>query len=176
MLFILFFLQLAAEVLHNMRTVKQLSIEYEILQQFSYLVNQAFTVRRNDIVISGLLRSIYWGSQTFFLYILYWIVLVRLKSNEMDDNDTLMVFAFVVFAFETLRFIVTLTRQMGSSLSAARGFFDLFDRTPTIDNGSVDGRQLENFQGQIEFNQVEFSYPSRPTIRVLNKFQLTIEP
>ncbi|CAF4536851.1 unnamed protein product, partial [Rotaria magnacalcarata] len=65
---------------------------------------------------------------------------------------------------------------MGSSLSAARGFFDLFDRTPTIDNGSVDGRQLENFQGQIEFNQVEFSYPSRPTIRVLNKFQLTIEP
>ncbi|CAM4835923.1 unnamed protein product [Rotaria magnacalcarata] len=167
---------LAAEVLHNMRTVKQLSIEYEILQQFSYLVNQAFTVRRNDIVISGLLRSIYWGSQTFFLYILYWIVLVRLKSNEMDDKDTLMVFAFVVFAFETLRFIVTLTRQMGSSLSAARGFFDLFDRTPTIDNGSVDGRQLENFQGQIEFNQVEFSYPSRPTIRVLNKFQLTIEP
>ncbi|CAF2258237.1 unnamed protein product, partial [Rotaria magnacalcarata] len=159
-----------------MRTVKQLSIEYEILQQFSHLVNQAFTVRRNDTVISGLLLSIYWGSQPFFLYILYWIVFVRLESNEMHDKDTLMVFAFATFVFETVRFIATLTRQMGSSLSAARGFFDLFDRTPTIDNGSVDGRQLENFQGQIEFNQVEFSYPSRPTIRVLNKFQLTIEP
>ncbi|CAF2142345.1 unnamed protein product, partial [Rotaria magnacalcarata] len=81
---------LAAEVLHNMRTVKQLSIEYEILQQFSHLVNQAFTVRRNDTVISGLLLSIYWGSQPFFLYILYWIVFVRLESNEMHDKDTLM--------------------------------------------------------------------------------------
>lgn len=31
---------------------------------------------------------------------------------------------------------------MGSSLSAAQVFFDLFDRTPIIDNGSTDGRKL----------------------------------
>ncbi|CAF4000482.1 unnamed protein product [Rotaria sordida] len=65
---------------------------------------------------------------------------------------------------------------MGSSLSAAQIFFDLFDRTPRIDNGSVDGRQLDNFRGQIEFNQVEFAYPSRPSSCILNQFQFTIEP
>ncbi|CAF4991098.1 unnamed protein product [Rotaria sp. Silwood1] len=65
---------------------------------------------------------------------------------------------------------------MSSSLSAAQVFFDLFDRTPIIDNCSADGRQLDNFHGQIKFNQVEFGYPSRSTSRVLNQFQLTIEP
>ncbi|CAF1265949.1 unnamed protein product [Rotaria sp. Silwood1] len=34
----------------------------------------------------------------------------------------------------------------------------------------------DNFHGQIKFNQVEFGYPSRSTSRVLNQFQLTIEP
>ncbi|CAF4006651.1 unnamed protein product, partial [Rotaria sp. Silwood1] len=169
-------LGLAAEVLRNMRTVKQLSIEDKLLQQFSNLVNQTFTVRRNDIIISGLLRGIYWGSQTLLLFMLYWIALIRLEHKQIQANDALMVFAFAAFALETLRFISTLTRQMSSSLSAAQVFFDLFDRTPIIDNCSADGRQLDNFHGQIKFNQVEFGYPSRSTSRVLNQFQLTIEP
>ncbi|CAF4739396.1 unnamed protein product [Rotaria sp. Silwood1] len=33
-----------------------------------------------------------------------------------------------------------------------------------------------NFQGAIEFDQVKFAYPSRPTSCILNKFQLTIKP
>lgn len=31
---------------------------------------------------------------------------------------------------------------MGASLSAAQTFFDLFDRVPTIDNGSTEGLVL----------------------------------
>ncbi|CAF4977243.1 unnamed protein product [Rotaria sp. Silwood1] len=81
---------LAAEVLRNMRTVKQLSIEDKLLQQFSNLVNQTFTVRRNDIIISGLLRGIYWGSQTLLLFMLYWIALIRLEHKQIQANDALM--------------------------------------------------------------------------------------
>ncbi|CAF5024856.1 unnamed protein product, partial [Rotaria sp. Silwood1] len=40
----------------------------------------------------------------------------------------------------------------------------------------MDGEQLNDFQGTIEFNKVKFAYPSRPTSCVLNKFQLTIKP
>ncbi len=34
------------------------------------------------------------------------------------------------------------SRQIGASLSAAQSFFDLFDRTPAIDNTSTDGQEL----------------------------------
>ncbi|CAF4863389.1 unnamed protein product [Rotaria sp. Silwood1] len=37
-------------------------------------------------------------------------------------------------------------------------------------------QQMSNFQGAIEFDQVKFAYPSRPTSCILNKFQLTIKP
>jgi hypothetical protein len=32
--------------------------------------------------------------------------------------------------------------RIGSSLSAAQSFFELFDRTPTIDNASTEGQEL----------------------------------
>lgn len=34
------------------------------------------------------------------------------------------------------------TREIGTSLSAAASFFDLFDRSPTVDNDSREGQVL----------------------------------
>ncbi|CAF4407050.1 unnamed protein product, partial [Adineta steineri] len=83
--------------------------------------------------------------------------------------------AFGMFALESLRVVGMLARRIGASLAAAHAFFDLFDRTPTIDNGSNKGQELTNFRGETDFNQVKFVYPSRPTVLVLNKLQLSIK-
>ncbi|CAF0897167.1 unnamed protein product [Adineta steineri] len=119
---------LAVEVLTNMRTVKQLSIENEVLRQFSNMIDQVF-----------------------------------------------MVSAFAMFALESLKVVVMLAERIGASYAAAHAFFDLFDRIPIIDNGSNKGQELTNFSGETEFNQVKFVYPSRPTVLVLNKLQLSIK-
>ncbi|CAF1229141.1 unnamed protein product [Rotaria sordida] len=71
---------------------------------------------------------------------------------------------------------MTLTRQLSDSLSAARSFFNLFNRTSAIDNSSINGLQLSDFKGAIEFDQVKFAYPCRPTSYILNKLHLTIKP
>ncbi|CAF0839930.1 unnamed protein product [Adineta ricciae] len=77
---------------------------------------------------------------------------------------------------QTLRIVGLLSRRVGSSLSASQVFFDLFDRTPTIDNTPRIGKILKKFRGEIHFDQVEFVYPTRPTARVLNKFDLIVKP
>ncbi|CAF1621018.1 unnamed protein product [Rotaria sordida] len=71
---------------------------------------------------------------------------------------------------------MTLKRQMSDSLSAARSFFDLFDRISAIDNNSTAGQQLNDFKGEIQFDQIKFAYASRPTSYILNRFQLIIKP
>ncbi|CAF1285349.1 unnamed protein product [Adineta steineri] len=119
---------LAVEVLTNMRTVKQLSMENEVLRQYSNMIDQVLKIS-----------------------------------------------AFAMFALESLKVVQMLAQRMGASLTAAHAFFDLFDRIPTIDNGSNKGQELTNFRGETEFNQVKFIYPSRPTVLVLNKLQLSIK-
>ncbi|CAF5055577.1 unnamed protein product, partial [Rotaria sp. Silwood1] len=47
---------------------------------------------------------------------------------------------------------------------------------PTIDNTSTKGQELDNFRGEIKFDQIKFVYPTRSTSIILNKFQLNIKP
>ncbi|CAF1151950.1 unnamed protein product [Rotaria sordida] len=68
------------------------------------------------------------------------------------------------------------SKRIAASVSAAKTFFDLFDRNPAIDNTSIEGQELVDFHGEIKFDQVKFIYPTRPTSIVLNKFQLNIKP
>ncbi|CAF4704514.1 unnamed protein product, partial [Rotaria socialis] len=58
----------------------------------------------------------------------------------------------------------------------SKNILSLFQRVPTIDNSSTVGNELTTFDGQIDLIDLQFHYPNRPEVQVLNKFNLTIEP
>ncbi|KAL2500924.1 ABC transporter B family member 15 [Forsythia ovata] len=51
----------------------------------------------------------------------------------------------------------------------------LIDRTPEIDGEETKGLVLEKIRGELEFEHVQFTYPSRPDTVVLKDFDLKIE-
>lgn len=54
---------------------------------------------------------------------------------------------------------------------AAPSVFAIMDRKPTIDSLSEDGIKLEKIEGNIQFNNVHFNYPNRPSVKVSNIFK-----
>ncbi|XP_077451283.1 bile salt export pump-like isoform X2 [Stigmatopora argus] len=62
-----------------------------------------------------------------------------------------------------------------AKISAAR-FFQLLDRVPKISVYSEKGEKWDNFQGNIEFINCKFIYPSRPDIQVLNGLSVAVKP
>lgn len=58
---------------------------------------------------------------------------------------------------------------------AATQIFDRINRIPQIDSGDKKGIVLENMRGEVEFDHVRFTYPSRPDSIVLKDFNLKIE-
>ncbi|CAF4250757.1 unnamed protein product, partial [Adineta steineri] len=166
---------LAVEVLTNMRTVKQLSMENEVLRQYSNMIDQVLKMSWRPDVLLATIYGLYLMMESLTLGLLYWRALVLVENNELDMSNVVMISAFAMFALESLKVVQMLAQRMGASLAAAHAFFDLFDRIPTIDNGSNKGQELTNFRGETEFDQVKFVYPSRPTVLVLNKLQLSIK-
>ncbi|CAF1495581.1 unnamed protein product, partial [Adineta steineri] len=166
---------LAVEVITNMRTVKQLSIENEVLQQYSNMIDQVLIMSWKPDALSTIVFALFWTMEPLTLGLLYWRALALVENNELDMSSVVMVSAFGMFALGTLKVIGMLANRIGASFAAAHAFFDLFDRIPTIDNESNKGQELNNFSGETEFNQVKFIYPSRPTVLVLNKLQLSIK-
>uniref|UniRef100_A0A4W6DIY9 Bile salt export pump n=1 Tax=Lates calcarifer TaxID=8187 RepID=A0A4W6DIY9_LATCA len=62
-----------------------------------------------------------------------------------------------------------------AKISAAR-FFQLLDRVPQISVYSDKGDKWDNFQGNIEFIDCKFTYPTRPDIQVLNGLNVSVKP
>jgi len=58
--------------------------------------------------------------------------------------------------------------------SAAVKVFSTIDRVPEIDASSPEGMVLEDVKGEIEFDNVFFTYPSRPKLPIFTNFNLAI--
>ncbi|CAF4132447.1 unnamed protein product [Rotaria sp. Silwood2] len=149
---------LAVEVINNLRTIKQLSIEKEVLRQYSELIHELFMSSWKCLVPASMTYGIFWSLDTCTMAFIYWHALVLVENNELTSDH------------------IIISRRIAESVSAAETFFDLFDRKPTIDNTSTEGLELVNFRGEIKFDQVKFIYPTRSTSIVLNQFQLNIKP
>ncbi|XP_013628428.1 PREDICTED: ABC transporter B family member 1 [Brassica oleracea var. oleracea] len=57
---------------------------------------------------------------------------------------------------------------------AAAKIFRIIDHKPTIERNSESGVELESVTGLVELKNVDFSYPSRPDVKILNEFTLSV--
>ncbi|XP_024024823.1 ABC transporter B family member 1 [Morus notabilis] len=57
---------------------------------------------------------------------------------------------------------------------AAAKIFRVIDHKPGIDRNSDSGLELDSVTGLVELQNVDFSYPARPEVRILNNFCLSV--
>lgn len=79
----------------------------------------------------------------------------------------------------SLFLILLFKKDYAKAKVAIANIFDLFDRTPTIDNWETNAGYIpddSSFKPDIEFKSIDFSYPNRPGIQVLNNLNLRIKP
>jgi ATP-binding cassette subfamily B (MDR/TAP) protein 1 len=84
-----------------------------------------------------------------------------------------VIFAIIVAA-TTLTSIAPHILQMSKAAAAASELFKVIDRIPSIDSLREWGEKPAECHGEIEFQDIRFSYPSRPDVQVLQDFHLSI--
>jgi len=84
-------------------------------------------------------------------------------------------FSSVIFGAQSAGTIFSFAPDMGKSKQAASELKTLFDRKPEIDTWSTDGYKLDRVEGNIEFRDVHFRYPTRPEQPVLRGLNLTVK-
>ncbi|XP_058739518.1 ABC transporter B family member 15-like [Vicia villosa] len=65
-------------------------------------------------------------------------------------------------------------KYFSEAITAGERIKRVIERVPKIDSNSTKGEILENISGEVEFDNVEFSYPTRPETIILKKFCLKI--
>uniref|UniRef100_A0A663MRC3 ABC-type xenobiotic transporter n=1 Tax=Athene cunicularia TaxID=194338 RepID=A0A663MRC3_ATHCN len=95
-----------------------------------------------------------------------------------ETNDALSfafrVFSSVIFAAINVGQSASLAPDYGKARMSAQRIFQLLDRKPLIDSYSEEGEKLSNFEGNVEFRNIHFVYPTRPEVQVLQGLNLKV--
>jgi len=95
-------------------------------------------------------------------------------DGEIEPGSILTTFFSVVFGAFGLGQAFQQIPDIAKAKGAAGPIFAVIDRIPEISE-NPNGEQLPKIEGNIELKDIVFTYPTRPTIKVMDGFNLSIK-
>lgn len=171
----------AGESLQNIKVVQAFTREDLVSQQFSVAAEGAFTVAlkriRQRALLIALVMILVMGSIAGMLYVGGSDVLSgHLSAGELG--------AFVFYAIMVSASLAAVTEVYGEvqrAAGAAERIRELLDTEPEIVSKLSDKTsdlkmtQGDSSQGDVVFEQVSFSYPSRPSQNAIDQLSLSVK-
>ncbi|XP_077600928.1 ABC-type oligopeptide transporter ABCB9-like [Stigmatopora nigra] len=95
-------------------------------------------------------------------------------TGQMESSQLLSFFIYMLEMGECLANIASVYSGLMQGVGAAEKVFEYLDRKP---EHPIDGTEtLETFSGLVEFQDITFSYPTRPEIEILKGVSFTLKP
>ncbi|CAF1658203.1 unnamed protein product, partial [Adineta ricciae] len=168
--------EVLTQSVRNLRTVFQLNRQEHILNEFQHILDEIYNITRLSTYKGGVPFALSFPVATLILPCLAQLAVTLLDRNLIDVERIVLLFAFVPFTFDVIQVSTTISADLAGTTAAANHINQLFERIPLIDNMATSGKTIENFSGSIQFDNITFSYPTRRLVKVLDGFQLTIQP
>ncbi|CAK1554106.1 unnamed protein product [Leptosia nina] len=173
----------AEEVLKSVRTIVAFGGEGKEVERYRRLLEPAEKYGRK--------RGLYTGLGTGFNWVLtyslnaigltYGTRLILIDMDKPTDERKYLVgivfsILFAVYmATQSITLCVPHMEIFSSARGAATSVFQLLDRKPVIDCLAEGGISPRRVIGEISLEDVHFTYPSRPNVKILQGFSLNIK-
>ncbi|KAL9325737.1 hypothetical protein ACSQ67_006382 [Phaseolus vulgaris] len=166
--------QVASDAVGSIRTVASFCAEKKVMELYQKKCEEPIRTGIRRGIISG----IGYGVSFFMLYAVYACSFYA-GARLVEDGKTTFSDVFrVLFALSLAAMGISgsgsLVTDSAKSKSAAASVFGVLDRKSQIDPSDDSGFTLEEVNGEIEFNNVSFKYPTRPDVQIFRDLCLTI--
>jgi len=164
---------IAEQAISSIRTVYSYVGENQTLKRFSIALQ---TVTKIGIKV-GLVKGILMGSMGI-IYVGWgfqaWVGTYLVTQKGEDGGDVFVAgFNVLMGGLSILSALPNLT-AITEALAATTRILEMIDRVPSIETEDRKGKALSHVRGEIEFQDIYFSYPSRPDGQVLQGLNLKI--
>lgn len=166
----------ACEATSAIRTVASLTREEDVWGHYHVQIETQAAASLKSILSSS---SLYAASQSLMFCCIalgFWYGSTLIGSGEYSMFQFFLCFQAVIFGAQSAGTIFSFAPDMGKAKHAASEMQTLFDRKPEIDTWSSEGENLHEMQGDIEFRDVHFRYPTRLEQPVLRGLDLRVRP
>ncbi|CAF4238538.1 unnamed protein product, partial [Rotaria sordida] len=167
---------IAQEVLQNIRTVTTFHGQAKEEERFA----KNLIVAKNIGIKKALYVGIWLGLAYICAYVSHTLTfwygsqLVRTDCTNYSAGIVMVVFMGCMYASSYTAYLTPNIQHFAEALTSGSYVIDIIDRQTKIDVSSDEGDKPENMIGDIEFNNVIFTYPARQETPILNKLSLKI--
>ncbi|NXD92614.1 MDR1 protein, partial [Chaetorhynchus papuensis] len=166
--------RISTESVENIRTVASLTREETFYERYIASLNRTYRKSLKKAPFYGFTYGIAQCSEYFINAAVFrfgaWLIANCLTNFE----NVFIVFSSVIFAAMNVGQSASLAPDYGKARMSAQRIFQLLERKPVIDSYSDEGEKLSHFEGNIEFRNIHFVYPTRPEVQVLQGLNVKV--
>ncbi|XP_036176296.1 bile salt export pump isoform X9 [Myotis myotis] len=167
----------ADEVISSIRTVAAFGGEKKEVER--YEKNLVFAQRWG--IRKGIVMGFFTGFMWCLIFLCYALAFwygskLVLDEGEYTAGALVQIFLSVIVGALNLGNASSCLEAFATGRAAATSIFETIDQKPVIDCMSEDGYKLDRINGEIQFHNVTFHYPSRPEVKILNNLSMVIKP
>lgn len=170
------------QALAAIKTIKALGGEDHEVNIYTDALNEAKKVSIKYGFIGAFCYGLFMFCMTASFGLNYWLGAILVEKSVYNGNvgraynvkDVITVFFAIVNGGFALGQTSPALKGIGMGRGAAAAIYSIIERVSQIPLNNPNGEQPVKVEGEIEFRNVHFSYPSRPDSKVLRGLNMTI--
>ncbi|HEY9116151.1 MAG TPA: ABC transporter transmembrane domain-containing protein [Bacteroidales bacterium] len=155
------------------------------IQTVKAFVNEWFEIRRykektNQVARTAIKGGVYRGAFASFIIIgifgaivaVIWFAVKMIHNGELEQSQLSEFLLYAVFIGGSIGGLANVYTNIQKTIGATEDLFEILDKKGEpveLENT----QEIKGFKGIIQFSEVEFTYPSRPDMKVLKGISFT---
>ncbi|XP_076892413.1 ABC transporter B family member 1 [Bidens hawaiensis] len=165
---------IAEQTIVQIRTVLAYVDESRALQAYS----SALKISQKLGYKSGFSKGFGLGATYFTVFCCYALLLwyggYLVRNNHTNGGLAIATMFSVMIGGLALGQSAPSMSAFAKARVAAAKIFQIIDHKPSVDKNAESGVELDSVSGLVELKNVNFAYPSRPDVKILNNFSLSV--
>ncbi|KAI7726106.1 hypothetical protein M8C21_021578, partial [Ambrosia artemisiifolia] len=167
---------LTSESATNIRTVASFCHEERILEKAKLSLDAPLQQSRKQSLWYGLIQGVSLCLWNIAHAVALWYSTVLVEKHQASFEDGIRSYQIFSLTVPSITELWTLIPTVISAVSVLTPVFQTLDRKTEIQPDAPEHPPSKPIIGEIEFRDIDFSYPLRPEVRILDNFSLRIEP
>ncbi|KZV47509.1 ABC transporter B family member 19-like [Dorcoceras hygrometricum] len=163
---------IAEQSIAQVRTVYSYVGEGKALSSYSDLIQNTLKLGYKAGMAKGLGLGCTYGIACMSWALVFWYAGVFIRNGQTDGGKAFTAIFSAIVGGMSLGQSFSNLGAFSKGKAAGYKLMEIMKQKPTIVPDTADGKCLTDINGNIEFNNVTFSYPSRPDVLIFKDFSI----
>ncbi|KAK4480555.1 hypothetical protein RD792_013633 [Penstemon davidsonii] len=166
---------LASESTTNIKTVASFCQEEHVIEKAKVILTKPLIQSKIQSIKYGIIQGVSLCLWNIAHAVALWYTTILVERRQASFEDGIRSYQIFSLTVPSITELWTLIPTVFSAISILTPVLQTLDRQTEIEPDSPKQSPCESIKGDIEFQNVQFSYPSRVEMTILDDFSLKIE-